>query len=168
MNILDVENQTIDLNQLPELDVSDLRFAVLDNSDIQNPDFFFLPLVYLEIFNSPAMVLSINEHEIVLPIDWHIAIGDNTTSCDIEIMPLTSLNNRGFSAMVFNPLTSFRLEFKPIEIINFYNDVKWYTPKMKANQLLAMPISEEDESDCIFIIRDIGRLCDQIKLDRLP
>ena len=37
----------------------DVRFSVLDNSDPKNPDFFFVPLIFLESFSAPAMVLEI-------------------------------------------------------------------------------------------------------------
>ena len=39
----------------------DLRFAVLDNSDPANPDFFYIPLIFLESFNAPAAVLEIGQ-----------------------------------------------------------------------------------------------------------
>ena len=38
-----------------------LRFAVLDNSDPNEPDFFYIPLIFLESFNAPAAVLQIGE-----------------------------------------------------------------------------------------------------------
>ncbi|MGA1436552.1 MAG: hypothetical protein ACO35F_03645, partial [Ilumatobacteraceae bacterium] len=46
----------------------DFRFSVLDNSDPTDPDFFFVPLVFLESFNSPAIVMEINGNEILMPI----------------------------------------------------------------------------------------------------
>ena len=129
MQILTLDNQAFDLNNLPDEVDDDMRFAVLDNSDAREPDFFFQPLIFLESFNSPAMVLKIGNDEITMPIDWSIAVGDSSSASDIEILPLTSLNDRGFEAFCFNPLTGFRVEFKKIEIVNFYNDVKWYFPK---------------------------------------
>jgi len=136
MQILTLNNLAFDLNNLPDEVDDDMRFAVLDNSDAREPDFFFQPLIFLESFNSPAMVLKIGDDEITMPIDWSIAVGDSSSASDIEILPLTSLNDRGFEAFCFNPLTGFRVEFKKIEIVNFYNDVKWYFPKMKNGQLL--------------------------------
>ena len=98
MQILTLDNNSFDLNNLPDEIEEDLRFAVLDNSDSLNPDFFFIPLIFLESFNSPAMVLKIDNYEITMPLDWSIAVGDSTSACDIEILPLTSLNDRGFEA----------------------------------------------------------------------
>ncbi|NBP56493.1 hypothetical protein EBU71_08170 [bacterium] len=165
--ILTLDNLPFDLNNLPDEVDDSMRFAVLDNSNPQEPDFFFQPLIFLESFNSPAMVLRIGEDEIAMPIDWSIAVGDSQSSCDIEILPLTSLNDRGFEALCFNPLTSFRVEFKPIEIVNFYNDVKWYFPKMKNSQLLAVPLNNKHKSLCTYFVKEISRQNELIDLSKL-
>ena len=59
MQILTLENKTFFLNDLPEEIDDDLRFSVLDNSDHSNPDHFFIPLIFLESFTGPAVVLKI-------------------------------------------------------------------------------------------------------------
>lgn len=167
MKILTLDNLAFDLNNLPE-DVDDsLRFSVLDNSDPSNPDFFFIPLIFLESFNSPAMVLRIGQDEVSMPIDWSIAVGDSSSSSDIEILPLTSLNDRGFEAFCFNPLSSFRVEFKPIEIVNFYNDVKWYFPKMRNGQLLSVPVSSGNKPNCCYFVKEISRQSELIDLSKI-
>ena len=167
MQILTLDNLPFDLNNLPEEVDDNMRFAVLDNSNPQDPDFFFQPLIFLESFNSPAMVLKIGDNEIAMPLDWSIAIGDNQSSCDIEILPLTSLNDRGFDALCFNPLSSFRLEFKKVEIVNFYNDVKWYFPKMKNGQLLAVPLGNDPKPLCCYFVKEISRQQEIIDLSKL-
>jgi hypothetical protein len=167
MQILTLDNQMFSLNNLPDEVDENTRFAVLDNSNPNDPDFFFMPLIFLESFNSPAMVLRIGGDEIAMPIDWCIAVGDSTSSCDIEILPLTSLNDRGFEALCFNPLSSFRVEFKKIEIVNFYNDVKWYFPKMKNNQLLATPTRTGSEPNCVYFVKEVSRQSELIQLDKI-
>lgn len=167
MQILTLDNIPFDLNNLPEEVDDSMRFAVLDNSDPKDPDFFFQPLIFLESFNSPAMVLRIGEDEITMPIDWSIAVGDSSSACDIEILPLTSLNDRGFEAFCFNPLSSFRVEFKKIEIVNFYNDVKWYFPKMKNGQLLAVPLNGQPKTLCTYFVKEISRQNELIQLDKI-
>jgi len=167
MQILTLDNISFDLNNLPDEINEDLRFAVLDNSDSQNPDFYFIPLIFLESFNSPAMVLKIDDYEVTMPIDWSIAVGDSGSACDIEILPLTSLNDRGFEAFCFNPLSSFKIEFKKIEIINFYNDVKWYFPKMKNNQLLAVPLTQNHKPSCAYFIKEVSRQSEMIDLSKI-
>ena len=167
MKILTLDKKTFFLNNLPDEVDDNTRFAVLDNSSPQEPDFFFMPLIFLESFNAPAMVLRIGDQEVTMPIDWSIAVGDSSSSCDIEILPLTSLNDRGFDALCFNPLSSFRIEFKKIEIVNFYNDVKWYFPKMKNGQLLAVPLGEGDKPNCAYFVKEISRQNEIIHLDKI-
>lgn len=167
MQILTLDNECFLLNNLPDEVDDSTRFAVLDNSNPTEPDFFFQPLIFLESFNAPAMVLRIGEDEVSMPIDWSIAVGDSSSSNDIEILPLTSLNDRGFEALIFNPLSSFRLEFKKIEIINFYNDVKWYFPKMRSGQLLAVPLSRSTKPNCAYFVKEISRQSEIIQLDKI-
>jgi len=45
MKILTLNNRSFDLNELPEEVDEDTRFSVLDNSNPQEPDFFFMPLI---------------------------------------------------------------------------------------------------------------------------
>lgn len=167
MQILTLDNEAFDLNNLPETLEEDVRFSVLDNSNPQDPDFFFMPLIFLESFNSPAMVLNIGGHEVTMPLDWSIAVGDPHTGCDVEVLPLTSINDRGFEALAYNPLSSFRLEFLPIEIVNFYNDVKWFFPKVKPGQLLSVPITSGEKPLCAFFIRELTRNQELIDLSQL-
>src|SRR6056300_2035204 len=119
MKILTLENKCFMLEDLPEELDEDVRFSVLDNSDPKDPDFFFVPLIFLESFSSPAMVLDIGGHEVTMPLDWSIAVGCSESGNDLEILPLTSINDRGFEAFIFNPLTSFKPEFASINIVNF-------------------------------------------------
>lgn len=167
MRILTLENKCFNLDDLPDKLEDDIRFSVLDNSDTKEPDFFFMPLIFLESFSSPAMVLRIGDKEITMPVDWSVAVGCSESGNDIEILPLTSLNDRGFEAFVFNPLTSYKVDFKPLEIVNFYTDVKWYFPKMKNGQLLSTPLAEGDDPMCAFFVKDISKQCEVIEYGKL-
>ncbi len=167
MKILTLENNSYSLNSLPDSVEEPVRFAVLDNSNPVDPDFFFNPLIFLESFNSPAIVLSINNREITMPLDWCIAVGCSDAGSDLEVLPLTSLNDRGFEAFLFNPLTGSLPKFSTIEIINFYNDVKWYFPKMKNSQLLAIPLNNQPKALCTYFVKEISRQNELIQLDKL-
>ena len=161
MRILTLENTSYELNEIPE-EVDDIRFCVLDNSDPKDPDYFFIPLIFLESFNSPALVLRIGNNVIKMPLDWQLLIGEPDLG-DLEVVPLTSINDRGFSAFAFNPLASFRPEFFPVEVIDIYQDVKWYFPKLRAGQLLAVPVTEDEDNPlCVFFVKDISRLSEVV------
>ena len=167
MRILTLENTAFDLNELPEEVSEDARFSVLDNSDPKNPDFFFQPLIFLESFNSPAILMNIGGNEIQMPLDWCILVGDSDCGSDPEILPLTSINERGFEAMVMNPIKGFRCDFEPIEIINIYQDVRWYFPKMKNGQLLTVPLHNEINPPCAYFVKEISRQSEVVEIASL-
>jgi hypothetical protein len=145
-----------EMTDIPD-EVDDMQFCVLDNSNSKDPDYFYIPLIFLESFNSPALVLKIGEHVIKMPVDWQILIGEKDSG-DLEVVPLTSINDRGFSAFCFNPRSSFRPEFHEIEIEDVYQDVKWYFPKLKPGQLLAIPLEAGvTGSLCVYCVKEISR-----------
>jgi len=153
------------MNAIPD-DVGDLRFSVLDNSDPRDPDHFFIPLIFLESFNSPALVLRIGNNIIKMPVDWQVLIGEPDLG-DLEVVPLTSINDRGFSVFTFNPISSYRPTFEPIEIVDIYQDVKWYFPKLKPGQMLAVPLSENDKSMCAYFVKDISRQSEVVDYNKV-
>ena len=130
MRILTVDNLSYNLDKLPETVSEDMAFSVLDNSNPKEPDFFFIPLIYIESFSAPAIVLDIGGKEITMPLDWSIAVGDKEDSNTVEVVPLTSIADRGFSAFIFNPLSSFKADFEEVNVVNFYNEVKQETSKI--------------------------------------
>ena len=167
MNILTLENKSFNLNTVPEEVDDSVRFSVLDNSDPNNPDFFFIPLIFLESFSSPSVVLDIGGTEVQMPIDWHIAVGCSDSGNDLEILPLTSIGDRGFEAFLFNPLASFKPDFTPVKVINYYNDVKWYFPKVRNGQLLSVPVQDQDTPLCAYFIKDVTRQTEVVKYGEL-
>lgn len=164
MRILTLDNKSYDLDTLPDK-IDDMRFAILDNSDPSDPDYHYIPLIFLESFNSPALVLRIGEATMRMPMDWQILIGEPDIG-DLEFLPLTSINDRGFKAFQFNPLSSFRPSFPDVEIMDVYHEVTWYAPKLKNGQILAVPITEGEKPECIYFVRDISRNCEVIDYNK--
>lgn len=146
--------------------VEDIRYAVFDYSDPANPDYFFIPLMFLEVFNSPAAVLSIGDYKIKMPLDWSVLACDAEYS-DIEIMPLTSLNDRGFHTMVFNPLKHMVPKPREVQIVNVYNDVTWHFPKLKTANILVVPLSDSHCPDCALFVKDTSKLPEVIPIGSL-
>ena len=167
MNILTLENTTYNLNNLPDKIDDDIRFAVLDNNTPAECDFYWIPLIFLESFNSPAIVLNINGREITMPVDWNIVVGCKESGNDLEVIPLTSIADRGFDTFLFNPMTSFTPSWGNLEVTNFYNDVKWFFPKIKNNQMLAVPIDNSANSLCAFFSKDVSRASELIDFGNL-
>jgi len=164
MRILTLETTVFELDQLPE-EIDDMNFGIFDNSDPGDPDYHFIPLVFLESFNSPALVLRIGEHRIKMPIDWQILIGEEDVG-DLEMLPLTSINDRGFKAFEYNPLSSFSPTYHDIEIVDVYQDVSWYAPKLKNGQMLCVPINDSDKPLCVYFVKDISRNCELVDYNK--
>lgn len=159
IHLLDT-NEAYNLDALPE-EIDDVRFAILDNSDPNRPDYFYIPLIFLESFTSPALVLRIGEYHIKMPLDWQVLIGEDELG-DLEALPLTSLNNRDFKVYQYNSLASFSPTFLPIEIIDVYNEVNWYAPKLKNGQYLSVPLCDGENPPCVYFIKDVSRNCEVV------
>jgi hypothetical protein len=158
MRILTLDDIYYNLETLPE-EIDDLRFAILDNSTPSNVDYHYIPLIFLESFNSPALVLRIADKTIKMPVDWQVLIGEKEHG-DLETLPLSSLNDRGFNAFQFNPLSSFAPSFLPIEIVDIYPDVTWYAPRLRNGQFLAVPIDDGPKPRCVYFVKEVSRNCE--------
>ena len=156
MRILTLENECFNLDDLPETIEDDVRFSVLDNSDPKDPDFFFVPLIFLESLVRRQW-FRYRRHEVTMPVDWSIAVGVVKAGNDLEVLPLTSINDRGFEAFLFNPLIVLKQTLQKLRLVNFYTDVKWYFPKMKNGQLLSVPITEGKNPLCAYFVKDISQ-----------
>ena len=81
---------------------------------------------------------------------------------ELNVLPITSLNDRGFDAFLFNPLTSSKPDFEEIDIVDIYQEVKWYFPKVKTGQILAVPLENKRKPQCAYFVKDISRQCENI------
>lgn len=156
MKILTLDNKTYTLEKIPEYVDDSLRFAVLDNSNPQDPDYFFVPLIFLESFSAPAAVLQIGKYKLKMPLDWKMVIGDAEQG-EMYVIPITSLNDRGFESFIFNPITGSKPEFAEVDIVDIYQEVKWYFPKIKSGQILAVPLEDKENPRCAYFVKDISR-----------
>jgi len=165
MRILTLENKYYNLETLPD-EIDDLRFAILDNSNPQNVDYHYIPLIFLESFNAPALVLKVGNRTIKMPLDWQVLIGEKDHG-DLETLPLSSLNDRGFSAFEFNPLSSFSPTFTPIEIVDIYSEVTWYAPRLRNGQFLCVPIDDTPKPRCVYFVKEISRNCEIVDYNQV-
>ncbi len=156
MNILTVENETFNLDYVPE-DSKGIYFGVLDCTDTKNIDYQFLPLVFLESFYAPSLVLKIGDYKIEMPLDWSILVCDEHYT-EIETMPLTSLNDRGFHTPVFNPLKHMVPIPMEVEIEYVYAEVKWFFPKLKNGNALVIPLENSHEPLSALFVKEANKI----------
>jgi len=164
MKIHTLDDKTYNLDTLPD-EIDDLRFAILDNSNPEEPDYFYIPLIFVESFTSPALVIRIADKSIKMPLDWFAVIGEEDMG-DLEAIPLTSINDRDFKLFEFNSISSTRAEFLPIEIIDIYNEVQWYAPKLKNGQYIAIPIDDGPKPRVVYFINSVSRNCEIINYNK--
>lgn len=158
MKILTLENTAYDLDCVPD-EIEDLRYCVFDAGDPEYQDYYFLPLIFLESFHAPAICLQIGEYKVQMPMDWSIVTSDEEFD-SIEVVPLASLNNRGFVTPILNPLKSWMPHAQEIQITNVYQDVKWYFPKLKNGHLLAVPLESGDTPKCALFVKEANKIKD--------
>jgi hypothetical protein len=165
MNILTPENTSFDLNQLPDR-TDDLRYCVLDYSDPHSVDYYWPPLVFLDIFSTPCADIRIGNHNIQMPLNWSVVVGDKHAG-DLEVMRLIDLNDKDFDVFVFNPISGFMPHFMNIEIANVFSDVRWCFPKLKNSHFLAVPLENKPQPLCAFFIQDVGKNTDTLDIREL-
>lgn len=165
MNILTVENETYELDTVPD-EVDGLRYCVLDCSDKEYVDHFFMPLVFLETFYAPCVVLKIGEYSVKMPLDWSILVCDETYA-DMEVIPITSLNDRGFHALVYNPLNHMVPVPMEVTITSVYADLKWFFPKLKNGHVLVVPLEGGSKPNCVLFVKEANKVNDPIDIAEL-
>lgn len=155
MKILTNENKVIDLLSVYENN-SEYYFGILDFSNKNNIDYFFVPLVFLENFYSPSVEIKIRDTNIQLPIDWYVLIGDeDLLSC--EFVSVKSINDRNFKFFTFNPISGFIYTFEKVDVLNIFYNKKWTFPKIKQNTALAYPLYDNENPQCIFITSECNK-----------
>jgi len=162
MLILTEENLSYNLDRIPD-EVDDVRYCVLDCSSQRETDFYWLPLIFLESFNAPAVVLDIGPYQVQMPLDWSVLVCDDNYS-DLEVMPLTQLNDRGFHAITFNPLEHMVPVSYEVNISNIYADVKWYFPKLKNGNVLTMPLEFGNTPQCSLFVKEGNKVPDPLDM----
>jgi hypothetical protein len=170
MFILSEENKVVDLNLIPEQ--VDMHFWVFENSlKTGEADYYCQPLVMLESFYAATVKLRFEiKHGRVkdtiflnVPADHQLLIGEPSHG-DLEINPITSLSGRDFKAFSLNPMSSFTADYLSVDIEDVYQSTKWFVPKTKLGQLLCVPLLDVEKPPCIYLVRDIPKSLEIIKI----
>tara|TARA_A100001037_G_C15044639_1_gene587170 strand:- start:710 stop:1213 length:504 start_codon:yes stop_codon:yes gene_type:complete len=165
MKVLTLENKALELDTLPE-EIDDIRYSVLDYSNPDDVDYIFVPLVFLESFNSPAASVKIGNNILNVPLDWSLIISEPDIG-DAEIMSLMSLNDRNFKAFCLNPLTDIMPSFLPITIENIFSETKWFFPKLKPGHILTVPLQDTKKPACAYFIKETNKVPEILGIDKL-
>lgn len=162
MKILTPDNRSCDTVTIPDQDC-ELHYCVLDYSNLNDIDYQFLPMVFIEDFAKAAVELKIGESIIQVPLEWSVLIGD-TEYGEIELLPIQEFHGRDFSAFVFNPISGYMPQYFPIEITNIYQEVRWTVPTLKPNQLLAVGLNTGTNPNCVYFASKKTKFPEMIEL----
>lgn len=165
MRILTPENHHFDMAEVPQ-EVEDLRYCVLDYSNPNEIDFYFIPLVFLDVFPRPAADLRIGKYRIQMPLDWSVVIADKNLG-HMEIIDLKHLNDRDFEVFCLNPVNGYIPEFHEISIENVYPDVTWSIPRLRFGHILAVPLRDGPSPPCAFFVRETQRLPESLDISKV-
>ena len=165
MKILTAENKTYNLEYVPS-EIEDIRYCVFDCNDPAHMDFYFYPLIFLESFFCPAVVLEIGNHKMTIPLDWSMVVCDEDFT-EMEVVPISSLNDRGFYTFPFNPLRHMAPAPVEVNIVNVYAEVKWFFPKLRDGVLLPIPIEDCDRPRCVMFVKERNKLPSDLSIGDL-
>lgn len=165
VKILTPDNRSYDLNRIPSI-VDDIRFCVYETAAKPNDDYYFNPLLFLETYHCPAAVLKVGNFRVEMPLDWSVLVCDEDMT-DVEMLPLTSLSDRGFQTLAFNPYHHMVVRPVNVEIIDVYSEVKWYSPKLGDGALLTVPLEDGDTPACTMFVKDRNKIPDTFSLGDL-
>ncbi len=154
------------MSGLPLQIEDDRRYCVLDYSNQNDVDFYFIPLVFLDVFPRPAADLQIGKHRIQMPLDWSVIIADKHLG-NMEIIEIKHLNDREFDVFALNPISGYIPQFLDITIQNVFPDVTWNIPKLKRGHILAVPLSSENGAPCAFFVKDTNKLPDGLDISKI-
>lgn len=175
LRILTSDNRPFDMNVIPlpltaetviPDEIQDLRYCVLDYSNPNDIDFFFIPLVFIDSYPRPSADLQIGRHRLQMPLDWSVVIADKDFG-QMEIIELKDLRDRPFEAFILNPITSYMPDFGEIVHVNNFPDVVWTMPKLKYGHILVVPLEQVENPPCALFVRDIHRLPDALDLTKV-
>jgi len=165
MRVLLPDNTSFSMEEVPN-QVDDLRYCVLDYSNQADVDFYFIPLIFLDVFPRPAADLQIGKYRIQMPLDWSIIICDKHLG-NMEIIELKHLNDRDFEVFALNPINGYMPQFLEITIQNVFPDVTWNIPKLKRGHILAVPLHDGPNPPCAFFVKETNKLPDGLDISKI-
>ena len=151
MQILTPENKSYNLDRVPNY-VDDVRYCIF-NTNSDSKDYFWVPLTFIESYETPSALLQIGPHKIQMPLDWSIIVCDEHYT-EVEAIPITSLNDRGYFSFAHNPLRHLAPDPLEISISAVWASVHWYVPRLTKGAVLAVPLEEGESPKCAYFVKE--------------
>lgn len=139
--ILTDENRVLDTDTVAS---DDIFYFTLDFSKPKSPDYFCHPLVFVETYQAPAVVLEIGPFTITLPFKWSIIISHGDQA---EILPIRDISGVEHLAFCMNPISSFMPRTLPIRMTEIHNNAAWTSPPLDKTRMLVVPLGYERGPD---------------------
>lgn len=149
MRILKPENESFDTSKISYHGDNNLYYCVLDYSSVQEADYQFPPLIFVDEYSKPGVELQIGDSILQVPWDWSLLMGDKNFE-ELEVIEIKKFHGRDFDAFVFNPISGYMPDFYSVKVINYYNEIRWTCPVISNEHLLAIPLSAGKEPLCAF------------------
>jgi len=105
-------------------------------------DFTLNPLVYLEEYQGPTILIEINGFRFSVPSGWHILIVDTETKL-IDTIPVSQCSTSPYLAMIVSSISSKYMEL-PIKVVDFKPDELVVYPMISKGCMMFCPVGEED------------------------
>lgn len=142
MLILSENNTVMDTDKVTAAEK--VYYGVLDFTRPKSPDYHFNPLVFVDTYQAPAVVLEVGNYTVVLPFKWSILI---TYADQAEVVPIKELPGKEYDAFCLNPISGYMPRMLPIRLVNIHNNASWTSPPMDRNKMLVVPIGFERDSE---------------------
>jgi hypothetical protein len=54
-----------------------------------------------------------------------------------------------------------------VQVVNVWPDIKWFCPKLKTANILAVPLQDGDNPCCAFFVKDLAKIPEVLDIKHL-
>jgi len=144
MKFLTEENTILDSDHIGQTVEKQLYFMALDFSRPKSPDYMAKKLTGINEYNDAAAEIMVGNHKLILPLKWHILICDADV---VEYVPIKRLSGKSMKVFCLNPIAGYMPSMYDIRVIDSHRTASWSCPVFEKDNLLAIPIGFERDSE---------------------
>lgn len=141
MKILTTEDKAIDTDGIS--DGKNIHYGVLDFTKTKTPDFFFKPLVFVNVCQDSAAHLTIGGYDVILPFRWNVLVFNGNM---IEYISIEDMTGRLMDVVCLNPISGFRPMPMKARVNGISYDASFSIPNLDRKHLLVTPIEPKEDS----------------------